>query len=124
MNKKLRFNNTYNSGSVTFLLLKEKNKYLGVCLEFDLVIQADTIQEAKEEIEDYVKLWHKNTVKNKLPEELLNKPAPKKYWEIYEKLVKQDLKKIEAEKQVSRSVDIEPRQIFSCQSPYPNFAFS
>lgn len=122
MTKKLRFNNRYNSGSVTFLILPEKNKYLGVCLEFDLIVRADTLKEAKEEIEDYAKLWHVNAVKHKLPEELLNKPAPKKYWNIYAKLVEQDLKRLEAEKQTSKNVGIEPQQVVSYQSPYPNFA--
>ncbi len=124
MTKKLRFNNTYKSGSVTFLLIPEKNKYLGVCLEFDLVVQADTLKEAKEQIEDYAELWHINAVKHKLPEELLNKPAPKKYWDIYAKLVDQDLKRIKAEKQTSENVSIEPQQVVSCQSPYPNFVFA
>ncbi|KKR49926.1 MAG: hypothetical protein UT84_C0017G0014 [Candidatus Curtissbacteria bacterium GW2011_GWA1_40_16] len=82
MIRKLAINNTYNFGRVTFLILKEKKLYTGVCLEFDLVVQAPTPEETKEHIEDLASAWLKNVIKNRLPEKLLNKSAPKKYWAI------------------------------------------
>ena len=95
MKKKLLFNNTYEKGSVTYLIIQDsKDKYVGVCLEFDLEIEAKTLEKAKECLEDYVHLWLKNAVRHKLSEEVLNKPAPKKYWKVYENLIKQDLKKL------------------------------
>lgn len=120
----LRFNNTYESGSVTFLIILERKKYKGVCLEFDLTVEADSFQEAKRLIEDYAKVWHKNAVVHKLPEEVLNRPAPKKYWQIYRELVEQDLKKLEAERQGFSKDDIEPTAAIRLQSSYPGFAFS
>lgn len=89
MNKKLAFNNTYNFGKVTFLIIKEKKSYTGVCLELDLVIHAPTAEKAKEHIEDLASGWLKNVIKNHLPEELLNKSAPKKYWRIAKHIEKQ-----------------------------------
>jgi len=89
MNKKLAFNNTYNVGQLTFLILKENKSYTGVCLEFDLTIHAPTAEKAKEHIEDLASGWLKNVIKNRLPEELLNKSAPKKYWKIAKLIEKQ-----------------------------------
>ena len=125
MKAKLRFNNTYNSGMVTFLIIKEKSKFIGVCLEFDLIVQADNAKETLEQILDYAMLWRRNAIKNKLPEELLNRPAPKKYWEIYKKLVEQDLRKLEAEKQASANVKFEPKtEVIRYQFPYPDLTFA
>lgn len=82
--KQLRFNNTYESGSLTFLFLrsKENKNFLAICLEFDLETEAATFIEAQEKIEEYAKLWLENVKENKLPEELLNKSAPEEYWKI------------------------------------------
>ena len=91
-NMKLRFNNTYKKGHLTYIAFPNNGKYLGVCLEFDLSVEGDTLEEAKDKIQDYARLWHKNVVKNRLSEELLNKPADKKFWNIYNKI-------LEAEKQ-------------------------
>ncbi len=82
MSKKLQFNNTYESGHYTLLVIKEGKKYTGVCLEFDLIIKAETLDRAKERIMDYTKAWLENIQKNRLPEELLNRAAPDKYWGI------------------------------------------
>jgi len=84
--KNLKFNNTYSSGKVSFLIFKEKDKFVGVCLEFDLEATGKTAKEAQDRIEEYAKGWHENVVKNKLPEELLNKEAPKEYWEMFERI--------------------------------------
>lgn len=83
-NQNLKFNNTYESGSLTFLFLQEKltKRFIAVCLEFDLEAEAESITEVQERIEDYAKLWLENIRENKLPEELLNKSAPQEYWDI------------------------------------------
>ncbi|OGE00046.1 hypothetical protein A3J17_05165 [Candidatus Curtissbacteria bacterium RIFCSPLOWO2_02_FULL_40_11] len=119
MSKTLLFNNTYKSGRVTFLVIQEDKKYTGVCLEFDLSVQAETPEEARRLIEDYTKVWHRNAVKNKLPEEVLNRPAPKKYWEIYKKLLEFDLSRLLPTKQKPVVSKAEPQQVASYQFPYP-----
>lgn len=104
--KKLFFQNTYKQGRVTFLIFPdtEGKGYLGVCLEFDLVVRKKTREEAGESIKDYAILWHRNIVKNNLSEELLNKPADKKYWKIYEKLLKHEAQRAEAQHTASHSI--------------------
>lgn len=83
MKNKLLFNNTYNSGSATVFIYEKGKKYVGVCLEFGLVIKAASMERAEECIKDIAETYFKNIVENKLSEELLNRPAEKKYWEIY-----------------------------------------
>lgn len=97
MKKNLLFNNTYDEGKVTLFVYEEKKKFVGVCLEFDLVVEADTLSEAKEQIVDYVQAWHKNAVEYKLPEEVLNRPADKKYWKIYSDILKREQERAELE---------------------------
>lgn len=121
---KNRFGNTYGSGKVTFLFMKEKGKYIGVCLEFDLIVQTDTFSEAVEEIEDYAKLWHRNIVKNRLSEKLLNKPAPRKYWEIHEKLLRQNLKRTDGEQKNFPSWPSALANTGTCQYPYSDRQFT
>ena len=89
MRKKLIFNNTYKSGHMSYLVLKDKKGYTGVCLEFDLIINADTLDKAKEQITELSRAWLENIIKNKLPEELLNKPAPAKYRRLFGKITEQ-----------------------------------
>jgi len=122
--KKLRFNNTYDSGVVTFLVFPNKKKYIGVCLEFDLVVQEDTLEKAMEQIKDYAKLWHKNAVKHKLSEEILNRPAPKKYWKLYADLLKGDELKLKAEITPSIPISFPKIPVTRFQHPYPYFNFA
>lgn len=120
--KNLLFDNTYDSGKVTYLILKEKNKFIGVCLEFDLIVQENTPQETKEQIEDYAHTWLENVATNKLPEELLNKPAPKKYWALYKKLLAEEEKKVETEKEKLVNFRSGNSNVASFQVPYPQFS--
>lgn len=124
--KKLLFNNTYKSGSVTYIVVEDderKGKFLGVCLEFDLEVSADTSDEAMEQIRDYAALWLRNAKKNKLPEEVLNRPAPQKYWALYKGHIEYELKKLEAEQKKKVEPTLKPQPLASCQIPYFNFAF-
>ena len=87
----LKFHNTYKSGRVSVIAFREANNYVGVCLEFNLIVRSNTLEKALDEIRDYTEGWLENVVKNKLPEKLLNKPAPKKYWDKFEKAVMKDM---------------------------------
>lgn len=100
MSKKLIFNNTHKSGRMTFFAFKEKDSFIGVCLEFDLVVKADSLKEAIEHIEDLASGWLENVMKNNLPEELLNKPAPNEYWEKYKKYLADSQRRAELKKQL------------------------
>jgi predicted RNase H-like HicB family nuclease len=75
--------NTKEKGSLRFLICKEGNEYVAVCLELNLIeygkdpeILINSIEEAAQ---SYIE-----AVKNKnLSDDLLNQPAPKKYEKIW-----------------------------------------
>lgn len=89
--KQLRFNNTYDSGRLTFLMFRDikKNRFIAICLEFDLETEGPTEAETQEKILELANLWLENVKENNLSEQLLNKNAPEKYWNLYNKLEQQ-----------------------------------
>lgn len=91
----LLFNNTKERGVTTRIIYQEDNHYVGACLEFDLEVEGKTIKEAEERLDEYTRSWLENVNKNNLSDELLNRPAPKKYWEIYLKINNEQKKLIE-----------------------------
>lgn len=82
-----KFKNTYKRGVATTIIYPEDNLYTAVCLEFDLVEQAEDFGEVKDKIDDAVRSHVETVVRNKLPEGLLNRPAPEKYWKKYKEIV-------------------------------------
>ena len=82
--KRLKYNNTYDSGKITFLILQDSKlgRFIGICLEFDLETEGKTKEEAQELIQELAKLWLDNVRENKLSEELLNKDTLEDYWNI------------------------------------------
>ena len=117
--KKLRFNNTYESGRVTFIIFKDKkiDKFIGVCLEFDLEVEAETTSEAQNMVQDYAQLWLENVRKNKLSEELLNKSAPEEYWNLEKELEEQRKLKEKTIRGYASSVRVPSFSIFRLYSP-------
>lgn len=118
--KKLRFNNTYDSGKLTFIMFKEGNIYTAVCLEFDLLTQAENPKDAEERISDYAKAWLTNVKKNKLSEELLNQPAPQKYWRIYKKMLEEEQRRLNTQTDAKHSFGYIATHLI----PYSQNAFS
>lgn len=118
-NKKLRFNNTYESGRVTFIIFKDKkiDRFIGVCLEFDLEAEAETSSEAQSIIQDYAKLWLENVRENKLPEELLNKSAPAEYWDLEKELEAQRESREKTINNYTSSIRIPSFSIFRLYNP-------
>ena len=96
MKEKLTFNNTYESGSARVFVMKEDDSFVGVCLEFGLVIREDSLQKAQEVIKDLTEAHIENVLKNKLSEKLLNRSAPQKYWDIYEHIISQEEKLVKS----------------------------
>lgn len=122
--KKLLFNNTYNNGKVTHIIFENKGVFIGVCLEFDLEVFAKTGKEAEEQLDDYTKAWLENVKKNKLPEELLNKPAPLIYWKLYKRVLEEAINKFKAQQNPSLPVKVDTQNVFSRSLPYNHFAFA
>lgn len=117
----LKFNNTYQSGIITYLVLKEKDKFLGICMEFDLEAEGKTLEETKNRIEDYSRAWLENVVQNQLPETLLNRSADKKYWDILKIAKKQAEKRTIVSARVVTKKDF---PVLNCSQVYnPQFPF-
>lgn len=88
MKKRLIFGNTRENGKLTFLAYQEKpNYYIGVCLEFNLLVEAKTLEEAMKKIKETAWFYLENVIKHKLPDSLLNEPAPKEYWKKFMEIV-------------------------------------
>lgn len=75
--------NSYKKGIVTLFVYPENKKFVGVCLELDIVEEGDNLEQVKESLLDAVKTHVKAVTKNKLSEGLLNRPAPKEYWDRF-----------------------------------------
>ena len=75
--------NTKNRGNVTIFFFKEKAKYISVCLELDIVKEGKSLEELNQSMMEAVTGYIVTIRKQNLLDELLNRPAPKKYWEKY-----------------------------------------
>lgn len=123
MKKKLVFNNTYSSGTYTLIALKDGKKFAGVCLEFDLITEGESINDAMEKITEYAEAWLENARKHRIPEEVLNRPAPKKYWDMF-KLISVATQKRVKKTKARKAVKIPSLSVFlftyPAQSPHPS----
>jgi len=75
--------NTKEKGFIEFFIYPEKNKLVGVCLTFDIVVEGENPNKIMKDLKDAAFLHLKVVVKNKLSDNLLNRYAPKEYWEKY-----------------------------------------
>lgn len=95
-----RIINTKKKGIMEFLYYKEGNKFVGVCLTFNIIEEGDDFIVLKQSLEEASKLHLKVVCKKNLSDDLLNRSAPEKYWKMYfeclERLAKRDvIRKIE-----------------------------
>lgn len=75
--------NTKEKGTIEFLLYGEKDKFVGVCLTFDIIEVSDDAFSLRKSLESAAFLQLKTVQEKNLPDELLNRYAPKKYWDKY-----------------------------------------
>lgn len=97
-----------------FLLYKEGESYVGVCLTFDIVEEGADPVELMKSIKEAAELHLEAVIKNDLSDDLLNRYAPAEYWEKY----------FQAAKDIERP---RPNGAFLTVSPYstamtPQFA--
>lgn len=79
----MREKNTKEKGLIEFLVYPEANKFVGVCLTFDIVEEgADPVQ-LMESIKEAAVLHLEIVQKENMSNELLNRFAPEEYWDIY-----------------------------------------
>lgn len=96
--------NTYRQGSVTLFIFPENKKFVGVCLELDIVEEADNLESVRENLLDAVKTHVGAVIGNRLSEKFLNRPAPKEYWDKFFSY----LKTIEHIGENQRGITVEP----------------
>jgi hypothetical protein len=99
--------NTKKTGTARAIIFKSGKQFRAVCLDFDIIEEAETMVEAEKQIKEAVVGYIKNICKNNLSDELLNRPAEKKYWDIYYKYLEYINKREGAKKlEGARSVDL------------------
>ncbi|TSC93112.1 MAG: hypothetical protein Athens101428_739 [Candidatus Berkelbacteria bacterium Athens1014_28] len=84
--------NTYKKGTLNLFIYPDKNHFTGVCLELDIIVEGKSAYEVRQELFDGVSSYVETIIKNKLPESLLNRPAPKEYWDRFFALLAEEIK--------------------------------
>ncbi len=83
-----RVKNTKEKGVMEFLVYKKGATYIGVCLTFDIVEEDSNPEKLMQSIQEAAQ-GHLQTVRDKnLSDDLLNRHAPKEYWDIYNEAIK------------------------------------
>jgi len=82
--------NTKKRGTIEFIVFPDKRneRYVGVCLTFDIVEEGKDLKKLKKSIMEAAQLHLECVIKNNLSDDLLNRKAPKEYWDKYEEIKK------------------------------------
>lgn len=75
--------NTKKRGLVEFLVYREGKRFIGVCLTFDIIEEGEDPDSVMRSIEEAARLHLDVVTKENMRDELLNRYAPKKYWDKY-----------------------------------------
>jgi len=75
--------NTIQKGRITFLILGNENKFLGICREFGFIEEGKTYDEVYKKLDNGSRLLLETVVKNPRLEPSLNVAPPFKYLLIY-----------------------------------------
>lgn len=110
--KIVRPQNTKEKGIIEFLVYKEKDTFVGICLTFDIIEEGKDAIKLMSSITTSANLHLDTVIKNKMSDELLNRYAPEKYWKKYFK-VTSDIK-FQSKKNINN---------YPVVSPYTNTSF-
>lgn len=99
-----RSKNTKENGTIEYIVYKEGKSFVGVCLSFDIVEEGENPTELLKSIREAAELHLETVIKNKLSDDLLNRYAPKEYWDKYF--------------EISRNLEKSPQNAFPVRSPY------
>lgn len=82
--------NTKQQGQFRFIIYKRAldKCYTGVCLDLDIVEEDKDSIALRKSLEEAARGYFEAVIKKNLPDTLLNKPSPKKYWQIIKDLEK------------------------------------
>ena len=76
--------NTKNIGLARIIIFPCKEGFRAVCLDFDLIEDGETREEAENNIKEAAVGYIEAICKCNLDSHLLNRPANKRYWKLYE----------------------------------------
>ena len=100
-------NNTKRRGTARTIIFPSGKNYKAVCLDFDIIEEANTREEVEKQIKEAVVGYIKNICINNLDDKLLNRHAEKRYWDIYYKYVEHITEKERAPKtKFAHSIDL------------------
>lgn len=78
-----RSKNTKDKGLIEFFVYPEKDRFIGVCLTFDIIEEGENFLDVMKNLKE-ASLLHLKVIINKgLPDDLLNRYAPEEYWGKY-----------------------------------------
>lgn len=101
--KTMKVKNTKNEGILRFFIYREKDHYMGVCLDLNIVEVGKDLDDLKKSIIEAAFGYIQVVNEHNLSDEHLNKPAPKAYWRKYYKHL-EFLNKIESLKRESAKI--------------------
>ena len=102
--------NTKTQGLYEFFVYPEQGKFVGVCLTLDIVEEGESLQTV---FNSLIKAAHGHiemVTKDNLSDNLLNRPAPKLYWEKLEEFKKQ--KAVAEERQKENTISKLPASFY------------
>ncbi|MCR4277656.1 MAG: hypothetical protein NUV85_01415 [Candidatus Berkelbacteria bacterium] len=82
-------NNIKHHGFAQIFFYPKGDRYIGVCLELDIVDDSKDFPELRERMVRNVTSYVSHVVENGLDRSLLNRPAPKEYWEMFRSYINQ-----------------------------------
>jgi len=102
--------NTKKKGTYEFFFYKEKGKSIGVCLTLDIVEEGKNLKQVFNNLIEAVRGHIFTVIKKNLSDKLLNRPAPKYYWERLEEFIKL---KEEQNKRIPEPVRLPPPSFYN-----------
>lgn len=78
--------NTKEKGIIRFVIFPHKKQFVGVCLDFNIIEEGENPRELMESLEEAAIGHVEVVIKEKLSDELLNRHAPKRYWDKYNEI--------------------------------------
>lgn len=78
--------NTKEKGLIHFVIFPQKRQFIGVCLDFNIIEEGENPQKLIESLEETASGHIEVVIGENLSDELLNRRAPKKYWDKYKEI--------------------------------------
>ena len=88
--KPVREKNTKEKGLIEYLVYSEDDKFIGVCLTFDIVEEGNDPVQLMESIKEAAQLHLDIVIKENMSDELLNRFATEEYWDKYFEAKRED----------------------------------